>query len=502
MTSSLYRKYRPPVFAEVVGQEHVTRTLQNEIIQQQIAHAYLFCGMRGIGKTTVARLLAKAINCEQRRKQDSEPCNKCQSCQAINSGRSLDLLEIDAASNRRIDDIREIKEHIPYGPSQSKFKVVIVDEVHMLTTEAFNALLKTLEEPPAHVLFILCTTEVHKLPETIVSRCQRFDFKRLSSAVLFERLRDLAKREGIKVEETVLGQIVELAGGSSRDAEGYLGKLITLGEKTITPAVASLVLPHSDLAQALDFIGYLIKAETSRAVELINSFLEEGGDIAYFYRQVLNLMRKMLLVKLGGKLADEASIDLLPEFQEKLIDLSSRLTQARLQLMLERWLAADSSWRSSELWQLPLELAAVEIGSLTNTVKVEGGNSDENSKAKTATKSNLPADKVEASGLNLQQITERWLEVVADLREYNHSLSFILSVARPIKLEGETLTVGFSYQLHLDRVKDPKIIKVVEESLAKIFGIKLRLRGESDEATTGADLLSNVLTTFGGQVIE
>ncbi len=193
MASAIYRKYRPQLFSEVIGQDHVTKTLVNEIINDKLAHAYLFCGMRGIGKTTVARVLAKAINCEKRSSQKAEPCNKCQSCEAINNGRSLDLLEIDAASNRRIDDIREIKEHIPYGPSQAKYRVVIVDEVHMLTTEAFNALLKTLEEPPPHVKFIFATTEAHKVPLTILSRCQRFNFKRITTAQTVAKLEEIAK---------------------------------------------------------------------------------------------------------------------------------------------------------------------------------------------------------------------------------------------------------------------------------------------------------------------
>lgn len=485
-----------------MGQEHVTQTLQNEIMNDKLAHAYLFCGMRGIGKTTVARLLAKAVNCEVRKSQNSEPCNKCQSCQAINNARSLDLLEIDAASNRRIDDIREIKEHIPYGPSQSKYKVVIVDEVHMLTTEAFNALLKTLEEPPTHVIFILCTTEIHKLPETIISRCQRFDFKRLNSETLFTRLQELAKKEGVKVDKTVLGQIVELANGSSRDAEGYLGKLIALGESNIGATEASIVLPHSDLARTLDFLSYLIKSETASAVELINTFLDEGGDIAYFYRQVLDLLRKMLLIKLGGKLATEAGFDLLPEWHAKLVDLSSQVTQNRLQSMIERWLAADSSWRSSDLWQLPLELAAIEISSLTESQSKENNLNKPAAETPVKQESTSTPVKTANSSLNLTQILERWTDVVADLREYNHSLSFILSVAKPVKLEGETLTVGFSYQLHLERVKDPKIVSVIEQSLLRVFSINLRLRSESAAPVGETDLLSNVLTTFGGQVIQ
>lgn len=502
MASAIYRKYRPQVFSDVVGQDHVTKTLANEIINDKLAHAYLFCGMRGIGKTTVARILAKAINCEKRTNKTAEPCNNCTSCKSINEGRSLDLLEIDAASNRRIDDIREIKEHIPYGPSQAKYRVVIVDEVHMLTTEAFNALLKTLEEPPPHVLFVLCTTEVHKLPETIISRCQRFDFKRIKSSVLLTRLRYIADQEGVKIEDQFLRQIIEIAGGSSRDAESYLGKLVSLGEKKISSDQAALVLPHSDLNQAADFIEYLISSDTKSAIELINEFLEQGGDIAYFYHEVLDLLRKMLLLKLGGKLAEEVNVDLLPEFQSRLVELSRQLTHNRLQIILERWLGVENSWRSSEIWQLPLELAVVEITAIksgqsyatTDQIKPEVEN-NQSKITKNASQNNI-------SDITLEKIIERWPEVVTGLRDYNHSLSFILSVARPLKLEGNTLTVGFSYQLHLERVKEPKIVEVIEQTIEKVFDSKLKLHSETDEVQGSGDLLSNVLTTFGGRVVQ
>ncbi|MDP3986380.1 MAG: DNA polymerase III subunit gamma/tau [Candidatus Veblenbacteria bacterium] len=508
MTSTLYRKYRPQTFAEVVGQEHVTRTLEHEVMQDKLAHAYLFCGMRGVGKTTVARLLAKAVNCQKRKPQESEPCNSCESCQAITAGRSLDLIEVDAASNRRIDDVREIREHIPYGPSQARYKVVIVDEVHMLTTEAFNALLKTLEEPPAHVLFVLCTTEVHKLPETIVSRCQRFDFRRILAAVLLERLRGIAQQEKVRVEESVLRQVVELAGGSSRDAESYLGKLLSLGEKNVTSELARLALPHADLGLALDFIGYLIAWDARAAVGLLNSFLAEGGDIAYFYRQVLELMRHMLMLKLGGDLAHEVTAELEPTLSGRVDKLSRELTQARLQRMLERWLKVEGSWRASDMWQLPLELAAVELASPEVESVEEPAPKAASARGREAGVAHAsPATPIVprplSSSLDIDVVSERWPEVVSGLRDFNHSLSFILSVAHPVKLEEGILTVGFSYRLHLERVQDAKVRGVIEQALSAVFGTPLALKGIAEEApvATSGDLLSNVLTTMGGRVV-
>jgi len=500
MTTSIYRKYRPQFFAEVVGQEHVTNTLQQEIIMSKLAHAYLFCGMRGIGKTTVARLLAKAVNCERRGAKQSEPCNTCTSCQAINNGRSLDLIEIDAASNRRIDDVREIREHIPYSPSQARYKVVIIDEVHMLTSEAFNALLKTLEEPPAHVLFVLCTTEIHKIPETIISRCQRFDFVRLNSNILMARLKHIAHSEGIKVDDGVLRQIIELAGGSSRDAEGYLGKLLSLGEKDIGPEQASLVLPKADLAQALEFVNHLVMKQPGPALAILNELVEQGGDVAYFYRQVLNLMRQMLLLKVGGQMANNLNAELVPDMLAKLQTITAKLTQNRLNNMTARWLRLEGSWRSSDIWQLPLELATIEITEFGSKQADEQHNLNETTVRQAELK---PVNKSANNQLSLEQVNSRWSELVTNLRDYNHSLSFILSVAEPLKLEGDTLTVGFSYELHLARVKDAKVATVVEQALEKIFGTRLRLNSvaQQSKGETG-NLLQNVLTTFGGSIEE
>ncbi|MBI4300451.1 MAG: DNA polymerase III subunit gamma/tau, partial [Chloroflexi bacterium] len=225
MTSQVfYRKWRPSTFAEVVGQEPVTRTLRNALIEERLAHAYLFCGPRGTGKTSTARILAKAVNCLGPT-VDREPCNTCSTCQAISEGRALDLIEIDAASNRGIDEIRDLREKVNYAPNEMRYKVYIIDEVHMLTEPAFNALLKTLEEPPRHTIFILATTEVHKIPATILSRCQRFDFRRLPLGAATDRLRHICAEEGIEAEVEALNLIARSATGSLRDAENLLQQL-------------------------------------------------------------------------------------------------------------------------------------------------------------------------------------------------------------------------------------------------------------------------------------
>ncbi|MBI5465953.1 MAG: DNA polymerase III subunit gamma/tau [Candidatus Kerfeldbacteria bacterium] len=519
MTQTLYRKYRPQAFGEVVGQDHIKVTLENEIKLGRLTHAYLFCGMRGVGKTTMARLLAKAVNCESRKPGEAEPCNKCVTCQAINEGRSFDLIEIDAASNRRIDDIRELRDNIPHGPARSHYKVVIIDEVHMLTAEAFNALLKTLEEPPAHVIFVLATTEVHKLPETIVSRCQRFDFRRLTPADLVRRLITLSQAEGVKVEQSVLEEIARLAGGSSRDAESYLGKLLSLGEKKITTAQAHLVLPHSDVKVALSFVRHLILRQAGEAVALLNNFLDEGGELGYFYKQVLELMRQLLLIKLGGQLGSQDKAKEGDEVFASLTELSGELTQGRLQSMLETWLALEKTWQQSEVYQLPLELGAVAICQEGFAV-VPGSTGSNNDQAVGRTSqakeshsrlsvaasraSPTPLVNLASSQVSLEEIAKRWPEVVAKLRDFNHSLSFILSIAKPTKLEGNTLTIGFQYKLHQERVQDPKVRQVVEQALAQILSVEMSIHGVLEEGSdhNRGDFLSSVLSTFSGRLLE
>src|SRR3989344_3003758 len=229
MSLALYRKYRPQVFSEIIGQEHVVQILTNAITAAKISHAYLFSGPRGSGKTTIARLLAKAVNCED--KKDYEPCNKCPSCLEINQGRSLDLIEIDAASHRGIDEIRELKEGIKFTPTKSKYKVFIIDESHQLTKEAANALLKTLEEPPSHAIFILATTEIQKMIPTVISRCQRFDFRRLTLPEILKRLEIISKKENLQIEKEALEVIALNSGGSFRDAEGLLDQVIIFSGK-------------------------------------------------------------------------------------------------------------------------------------------------------------------------------------------------------------------------------------------------------------------------------
>ncbi|MEK7167667.1 MAG: DNA polymerase III subunit gamma/tau, partial [Patescibacteria group bacterium] len=302
--ASLYRKYRPQSFQDLIGQNHIKITLQNEIELDKIGHAYLFCGPRGLGKTTTARLFAKSINCFNRESGKSEPCNECLSCRSIINNNSVDIIEIDAASHTGVDNVREnIIENARFTPSSSKFKVFIIDEVHMLSTSAFNALLKTLEEPPAHAIFILCTTEIHKLPQTIISRCQRFDFKKVSSDNMLKRLEHLVREEKKKVAKKVLQNIVLHSEGCVRDAESLLEKILTLGDD-ITEEQAELVLPRSDFNQIISLLNFLLDKNATASIELINQLVSDGVDLSIFLDSLVEFLRKVLLLKVNGRLSN------------------------------------------------------------------------------------------------------------------------------------------------------------------------------------------------------
>lgn len=302
---ALYRKWRPQTFGEIIGQEHITRTLKNAVESGRTGHAYLFCGTRGTGKTTTAKVLAKALNCTER--AGPEPCNRCELCKNITAGLSVDVVEIDAASNRGIDEIRDLREKIKFTPAVARYRVYIIDEVHMLTNEAFNALLKTLEEPPRHAVLILATTEPHKVPLTILSRCQRFDFRRIEPADIIKRLREVAAGAGLEVEEEALRLIARAAEGGLRDALSILDQGAAFGELKITVADVHNILGTVKI-DALDrMAGHLAAGETGPALNLVAGLTSEGKDLRFFAREMAAYLRALLLEKVApGSSAGEA----------------------------------------------------------------------------------------------------------------------------------------------------------------------------------------------------
>jgi DNA polymerase III subunit gamma/tau len=354
MSQAFYRKWRPQTWDEVVAQDHVVQTLRNAVRTGRTGHAYLLAGPRGTGKTTTARLLAKALNCLDP-DPAKRPCDHCQHCQALNEGRFLDLIEIDAASNTSVEDVRDLRDKINFRPTQGEYKVYIIDEVHMLSTAAFNALLKTLEEPPPHAVFILATTEIHKIPATILSRCQRYEFKRIPVTEIVRYLRKMADEEKLVVDEDALVLIARQATGAMRDAISLLDQLSSTGER-VTLAEAQVVLGTATSGMVLDLVGAVINRDAATGLKLIQSALDAGTDARQFARQVVDYLRGLLLIRLGN--ADQ--VDATQEVRTRMAAHANELETAHLLEIIRLFNSAAVDVRSSWHTGLALELALAE----------------------------------------------------------------------------------------------------------------------------------------------
>ena len=352
MAEVFYRKWRPKSLSEVVGQEAITKTLRQAVTQGRIAHAYLFCGTRGTGKTSTARILAKAINCLSPR--NGEPDNECHICLGINESRSLDLIEIDAASNRGIDDIRELSDKVRFSPNESRYKIYIIDEVHMLTEPAFNALLKTLEEPPAHAVFILATTEAHKVPLTIISRCQRFDFRRIPIEQMVAKLADISAQEGIEVSEDALHLVSRMANGGLRDAENLLEQVVVSYGSPISEDDVRQLLGLGGDEMALELVRHIIGKSVKDGIATVNDASQQGTDLRQLLRGALEYLRALLLIKTGAG----ANFGYSDEIMGRLNGLANDAPMEHLVRGLKVF--AGVNMRRDAASTLPLELAMVE----------------------------------------------------------------------------------------------------------------------------------------------
>ena len=363
----LARKWRPQRFEEVIGQPHLIQTLRNAISADRIAHAYLFSGPRGVGKTSVARILAKALNCKQG--PSPTPCNECDSCREITESAALDVLEIDGASNRGINEIRELRESIRYLPSKSPYKIYIIDEVHMLTGEAFNALLKTLEEPPAHVVFIFATTEAHRIPMTILSRCQRFDFRRLAVSAIVETLRRIAEDEGIRISDTSLRVLAREAEGSMRDAESLLEQMIVFSGKEIDDNALLEVLGVIDRQALLDTAAALLSGNAARCLEIVERLSVHGHDLRRFCQELAAHFRDLLVVKICE--SPEELVDLTAGEVAELKEQAERVSSATLQQFLHFLMRGEEEIRKASNPKLVMEMTLLRLIQLPRLMEID-----------------------------------------------------------------------------------------------------------------------------------
>ena len=368
------RKYRPGTFDDVIGQSHVVQTLMNSIATKRIAHAFLFSGTRGVGKTTVARILAKALNCEQG--PTGTPCNTCSNCQEITQGTSVDVVEIDGASNTSVDDVREIRENVKFTPFRGQYRVYIIDEVHMLSNSAFNALLKTLEEPPSHVVFIFATTEIHKIPATILSRCQHYNFRRISKAEIVQRLRHVADQDGLTIEDRSLMALARASEGSMRDGLSLLDQIIAFGGNTIRHEDLESLLGAVPQERVRAMVEAVIQQDSAKALQVIAALLDQGHDVRAYCADLVEYVRNMLVaavVPSGPEL--RSLIEATEEDLTQLARDAERFTVEQLQELFRMYAAAEDSLRVSAHPRFALETAAVRATRLLRTAEVQPASS-------------------------------------------------------------------------------------------------------------------------------
>lgn len=476
-----YLKYRPQKLSELDLVE-VREGLEKIVKSGKVPHALLFAGPRGTGKTSAARILAKAVNCLTT-KGKGEPCNRCRICRAVTEGRALDLIEIDAASNRGIDDVRSLREKIKLAPTQASFKVYIIDEVHMLTSEAFNALLKTLEEPPKHAIFILCTTAPEKLPPTILSRCTRFNFRKARIEELVNSLKRVVRGEKLKVEKGVLEAIAANVDGSFRDGQKILDQL-SVSKRKITLKETKKLLGQIAALAPTKLLKFLADKDTKGAISEINRIVETGGDLKVYTQSLLEKLRRALLAKVGVEDETEEVKGI-----EKVEEIRS---------LIELFSVATAKLATAVIPQLPLEIAVVEWCENERgkwVVGSESGSKGEEKKKKLtptipkAFRRNLaqrasreagthprPTTQNSPSPLGLDEILEKWPNVLAGVRPLNHSVEALLRATRPIKVSDSMLTIEVFYQFHKEQLEMEKCRRVVEEVAEKVLGTPVKLK--------------------------
>ncbi|HHX03763.1 MAG TPA: DNA polymerase III subunit gamma/tau [Tissierellia bacterium] len=473
---ALYRKYRPRTFSDFAGQEETTEALRYQVKSATFGHSYLFSGIRGTGKTSMAQVFAKAINCEDL--QDGEPCGKCPSCVSFESGAQMDVLEIDAASNNSVDDIRELRENARFMPAYSKYKVYIIDEVQMLSGSAFNALLKTLEEPAPAVVFILATTEVHKIPETILSRTQRYSFKRISQSAMMQRLSYIAKEEGVDAQAEALHLLCEHSGGALRDAISLLDKTLSLDRTRLTVEQVQKSLGLLGRERIHRLLLSAVKGRIDEALEELGIILREGKELTMIYREILSFLRGILLSRL---VKEDALIEnLLGYAPGEMTKEYDSLTSEQLDELIGIFDDSQRSLRFSLIPRLHLEMALIATWEKAHgPVQVEVKKVLEKRKVE-------PIKEEVAPPKDLDDYTPYWQKVLDKLKASGDIATYAFLLEGTFETRaGDTLLISFGadYDFHKNRVNEEKTNAKISAVASEVFGASLKVRGVSKEET-------------------
>ncbi|MDU6534810.1 MAG: DNA polymerase III subunit gamma/tau, partial [Intestinibacter bartlettii] len=535
MHKALYRVYRPKNFSDVIGQEHIVRTLKNQIENNNVGHAYLFCGTRGTGKTSTAKIFSRAVNCTNL--HNDEPCNECENCREILEDKTMDVVEIDAASNNSVDDIRELRENVKYSPAKAKYKVYIIDEVHMLSQGAFNALLKTLEEPPSYVIFILATTEPHKIPATILSRCQRFDFKRVTVKDISSRMRYICEKEGIEADEKALNLIARNSQGALRDALSILDQCISFEGNKISYNDVIELLGSVNIEQLFDLAESIIKEDTRKSLQILNDFIIWGKDVRNLVNDLIDHFRNLMVCKISNDLDEiislpEETIDLLKQQAEtidtnNLIRILNILSEAqdgmkissnpRVLMEVTMMKIAQPMFDESkealikriENLEQKIESGNIKVNHISTNQTVD--NFNENNQQNNNTVEKQEDENIEYENLkgdDIKLVEKSWKKILQKMKEdKNQVIRALLQDVDSFNISEDTLYIIFTdnYSFAKSRLDSPVTIqyveKVIREVLNRSFSVKIALKSQLSNLNTqikkedkGEQILKNIVS--------
>lgn len=538
MYRALYRQYRSKTFDEVLGQKHITTTLKNQIKKENIGHAYLFSGTRGTGKTSTAKIFSRAVNCLNI--QDGNPCNECKICKGIFDESNMDVIEMDAASNRRIDDIRDLKDKVIYPPSMSKFKVYIIDEVHMLTTEAFNALLKTLEEPPKHLIFILATTEPEKLPQTILSRCQRFDFKRITIKDMVENMENICKDLDITIDSRVLNLIARNSDGAMRDALSLMEQCISSGNKSVSYEEAINILGIVNSDSVINITEKIINKDLESLLKLIDEIIQNGKDMHQFLKDLIDHFRNLMITKTSKNPME--LLDLDEETMQRYIDQSKDINIEFILKGLDILTNADERMKWSTNPRIILEMASVQLfkveesfsleerikrleqGIKTDLIYEKPAISKSIEKSKETKKEEKPIDKEEkteekpvyindGSSVTIEQIQNDWKEILQIIKSIKVNVYALLMEGKPVAIVNDIIHIGYktNFGIHKAAISSPVNHEIVKTGISSFYkkNLDVKFIMETDKITTKEDeskknetAIKEVINFFGENIVE